>query len=424
MENKIQQLYQKIDSVKELKRWLKNQKSIVIYGAGDYGTRLVDYMFSIEESLKIEGIVVTKKEKHNEYRGINIWTANDFFIQFGQNPVIIAVSIGYQKDIIQLLRQFGQQYYCMTEELYMSIKRRLMDPRSYVSYQGIDFLCPGFGKCGTTSLYSALRCLKNIYLPEHKENHFLEWCDDMENAEELLIENFYDNIREGQKVGMIDPTYAWEAKKTRDCFGDRLKIVFLVRNPVDAAFSGFKMAARQGRGMLDLAYKKNGGVFSVEIFEEHFKKDKDRFRYIEWIQQFEKYYSREQLKVIFLEELISEPQVVINDVLAFIGVSERYECKQLPVSNKGGFVMADLEGYQLARQRLSETIKNWNMCLYGVRKENENTKEELEERYAHALKIYDVYLTKEQRKKTELYYNSSVRELEGWLNKNLSKIWF
>lgn len=139
--------------------------------------------------------------------------------------MIIAVSLIYQMDIEHIVLQYSDQYCCMTGELYHDIEKK-MDPRPAVPFQGIDFLCPGFGKCGTTSFYSALRKVDSIYLPEQKENHFLQWCDDVENAKEILAERFYDDIKEGQKVGMIDPTYAWEAQKTYDVLGVILKLFF------------------------------------------------------------------------------------------------------------------------------------------------------------------------------------------------------
>ncbi len=420
----MEQLDKHIYTVRELGRWLQKEEKVVIYGIGDYGKQIVDYLFFIGEEKKIEGIVVTEKRNEENYKGIKIQASDDFFVKHVECTVIIAVSAVYQSDIEHMVLQYSSQYCCMTGELYHDIEKK-MDPRPAVPFQGIDFLCPGFGKCGTTSLYSALRKVDSIYLPEQKENHFLQWCDDIENAKEILAERFYDDIKEGQKVGMIDPTYAWEAKKTYDALGGDIKIIFMVRNPVDAAFSGFKMAARQGRAELDAAYLKNGGKFSVEIFEEHFKKDKDRFMYIDWVRQFERYYTKENIKIIILEEFISSPQRIFDEVLEFIGIDGKYECEKLPLSNEGGYVMADLEGYQLAKLRLQENVADWNEQLrIGHRVRPAGTRVEIEEKYARASKLYNVKMSEKQRKNTEIYYNKSIRELETWMNKDLSLIWF
>ena len=49
---------------------------------------------------------------------------------------------------------------------------------------------------------------------------------------------------------------------------------------------------------------------------------------------------------------------------------------------------------------------------------------ELTQRYVQASRIYGVKMTKEQRRKAQMYYDSSVRELEVWLNKDLTQLWF
>ena len=368
-----------IDSAKELNKWIRMTDSLVIYGAGDYGKQMTDYLFFINEDQRIKKIVVTEKGNESEYRGKDIWSSDEFLNRDKECIVLIAVSSMYQKDIIRICQAYDSEYYCMTERLYYEIKSRLSDDRPVVPYKGIDFLCAGFGKCGTTSLFSALRGLNSIYLSDQKENHFLQWCESVDNAEQLLIDNFFDNIRAGQKVGMIDPTYAWEAKRTCEYLGNSIKIIFMVRNPADAAFSGFKMAARQGRAELDSAYKKNGGQFSVEIFENHFTRNKERFLYIDWIREFERYFGKEQLKIVFLEELIGKPRETLNNLLDFIGTSERYAYETLPLSNEGGFVMADLEGYQLARLRLKEIESSWNKDIKNLKK-IEKTKSEIEKR--------------------------------------------
>lgn len=422
----MEQENETVNSFMRLNKILEQQRQIVIYGAGDYGKKLMDYLFSTNEAHCIKGVVVTELGGESEYRGIAIHEAADYLDWQKDCFILVAVSLKYQKEIVHILRQYGNPFCCVSERLYVNISKRLTTTRAYVPYQGIDFLCPGFGKCGTTSLHRALNAMDSIYLSERKENHFLQWCDEVDDPEEVLIENFYDNIMEGQKVGMIDPTYAWDAERTYKYFGGKMKIIFLLRNPVDGAFSGFKMAARQGRAELEAAYQKNGGMFSAEIFEEHFKRDKGRFLFIDWIKQFEKFYPKEQLKIVILEELTAQPQAVMNDILDFIGTSERYKDEKMPLANEGGFVMADLEGYRLAKQRLAMQVADWNTFLYNAKKEHSdgNLKTELEERFARAPKIYNVIMPAELRKKTEMYYDNSVRELEEWLNRDLSQIWF
>ena len=421
------QFEKNIYSIKELGRIIHTGEGIAVYGVGDYGKKLIDYLIYIKENKRIKGIIVTDRVGlEPDYKGIAIEEASDFFAKDCECHVIIAVSGVYQEEIVKIVQRYDRQYRSMTHDLYSDMDKE-MNP-CFVPYQGIDFLCPGFGKCGTSSLYSALKTMDSIYLSEWKENHFFAWCDDVENPEEILIETFFDGIKKGQKVGMIEPSYAWEAKKTYELLGDEVKIIFVVRNPVDGAFSRFKMAARQGWEELDMAYQRHGGKFSVEIFEERLQRFADGYKYIDWIEQFEKYYTKKQIKVVFLEELIKRPQEILNSILDFIGVLERYEQEELPLINEGSFVMADVEGLKLGRLRRQKTrSSDRGLSLQEVRKrkyERKSERSEIQEKYNQATKIYGVKMTAELRKKAEAYLNSSVRRLEAWLNKDLSKIWF
>ena len=51
-------------------------------------------------------------------------------------------------------------------------------------------------------------------------------------------------------------------------------------------------------------------------------------------------------------------------------------------------------------------------------------KSEIEKRYEEAPKLYGVKMKAEQRRRIETYYNNSVRQLENWLKKDLTSIWF
>lgn len=426
-EGNMEQIEKYIFDIKDLNKYLQMKDSIVIYGAGDYGKKLIDYICSQQEEEKIMGIVVTEKEEtDSEYRGKKISEAGTFFTECGECFVIIATSLIYQDEIAKVVNQYGKQYCCITYELYLDLKNQL-DSRLVVPYSGVDFLCPGFPKCGTTSLYSALRRVDGIYLSQRKENHFFRWFESVKNPEEKLIKTYFNNIKKGQTVGLIDPTYIREAERIHDIFGNKMKILFLVRNPVDAVFSFFKMAVRLGQGDLERAYQKYG-KFCVEMFDEFFENNIDSYEYIYWIEQFEKYYTKEQIKIIFFEELIKAPQAVINDILHFIDVIDRYEYANLPIENEGNFVMADIEGYKLANLKHSEynRISRELLSLEDNRSRYEKQQEvlEIEKKYDRAEKIYGVKMTQEQRNKVKKRFNDSVRKLEAFVDRDISEIWF
>lgn len=424
----MEQIEKYIYSIEDLDKCLQSKDRIAIYGAGDYGKRLIDYIISIKKENRITGIIVTEKGDFNcEYKGIKIYEAASF-LEVQECFVIIAVSLDFQNDIVNVVKHYGKPYRYMMYEAYQDLGKKL-DARMPVPYNGIDFLLAGFVKCGTTSLHSALMKVDRIYLPEKKETQFFTWYDKVKNPKKELIDKFFDNIRAGQVVGMIEPTFAGEADRIYDFFGDKIKIIFLVRNPVDAIFSSFKMHNRNGVAELEEAYQ-SSGVFYIEMFDEYFdrvtNKGKYALEYIYWIEQFWRYYPKGQVKIVFFEELVKNPQMIINDILKFIGISDTYECLKLPLENEGNFVMADIEGYKLAKLRRDLYRENAFMGKENIQKRYEKQFEymEINKKYDQAEKIYDLKISKQQRLKAEAYFEESVRKLEAALNKELSQLWF
>ncbi len=422
-----------IFTLDSLNKHILSKEGIVIYGAGDYGRKLIDYIILQKEEKCIKGIVVTEQnEKCSDYRGIKICEAQPFLAEKNRYHVIIAVSTAYQKDIIEIVTKYRRQYCCITYDVYQDICKELEPDPKVVPYRNIDFLCVGFAKCGTTSLYSALKTLHKIYLSDRKETLFFRWYRGVKDPNKILAERYFNNIKQDQIVGMIEPTFFKYANEVYNFFGSNVKIIFLLKNPVDAIFSYFKMLCRDGDRGMDKAYLRKG-KFELEMFDEFFEKrgkenDASRMEYYYWIQQYAKYYSKKQMKIVFFEELLNSPQTVINDILDFLGISDRYEEEKLPLENEGNFVMANIEGHRIAQ--LSDDLGHANLP-FSLEQERRRIYEgkkveysELLSKYEQAAKIYGIKMTEEQRKKAEVYYAHSIRKLEIIVDKDLSTIWF
>lgn len=416
----------------ELEECFKAEKQVVLYGAGDYGKRIADYLFSVNKGKQIAGFVVTeKKETDNEYKGILIQEAEQ--LSHTGCFVIIAMSVPYQADAVKVVQKYGNRFCCMTHELYDEIGGELYpDTRKRMPYRGLDFMLAGFSKCGTTSLHRAMMQIEDIYLSKRKESAFFRWCDKVDKPMEKLAAGYFDNIREGQLVGMIEPDFSIHAEGIQRFFGRQLKLIFCVRNPVDAVYSRFKMNTRLGFLEMKEAYRQNGGAFSSGIFDLYFNQnERDTTfvklgKYADWIEQFLAYYSKGQIKIVLFEDMVKDPRGIMNDILAFLGSNCQYEQESLPKENEGNFVMADSKGLEIAGKRLDmywedkypdEMRKLSRDELYGEQVR-------LEILFNQAEKIYDVRMTGEQKQFLEKYYYDSVRRLEKIMDRDLSEIWF
>lgn len=410
----------------DLEHQIETQERIAVYGAGHFGKMLVDLIFSIGRQDKLERIIVTDTEGNDHsYRGISIEQASRS-LGAGKAFVIVAVSEVHRAEIETIVRGYDVPYCCLTAQFCQEMDRNSNgDDRKKAAYTHLDLLIPGFFKCGTTSVYQAFRTIDEIYLPGKKETLFFEWCDKVESPKDHLIRSFFDDIREGQQIGMIEPTFFREAERVHQIWGSDLKLIFLVRDPVDALFSQFKMCSRQGSDTLEEGYQRRGGVFSGEIFDE-WTGFESYFEYADWIEEYERYYPREQIKIVVFEELIQQPRKILDEVLRFIGVSARYQSDRLPWGNEGDHVMADIEGLRLMReyQRLAHEFHYHIGGDPEVRSEKYDAWRRIGNLAKGAAKIQGVTLTEGQRRKMQDHYRDSVRRLERIADRDLSKVWF
>lgn len=429
---KIKADRKKIFTTFGLNEIIDKEEKVIIYGAGVYGKRIADYIISVGKKNKIAAFWVTQKSDE-DYKGIKIVESGYGYLAESHTLIIIAVSQIYMSEIVEIVQQYKMRYCCVTDILNNEISGKLslaLTLQRIGTYERLDFLLAGFIKCGTTSLYQALTQVEDVYLSDfEKESLFFSWCDKVENPKEQLNRDFFSNIRKGQIVGAIEPSFATYAQYVRGFFGKRVKILFLVRNPVNALFSRFKMDSRTRGGVaIKESYQKFGGVYKNEVFQEYYKRGSaaTMFRYTDYIQQFLECWPSDQIKIVLFEEMIKNPRKIMNEILQFIGSSCEYMYEDLPRINEGNYVMADIDGLEIAIKR-GEMKYDYHFLKdpsERSKKEILNELAEIERQFEQAGKIYDLKLLREDRKALESYYNDSVRELEKIINRDLSEIWF
>lgn len=417
-----------------LDRCLRDEDGVVIYGIGMYGSAVVDYIIESGNKEKIRGIVVTNLEDApGEYKGIPVCEAGSYFRdrENGKFLVVVAVTVKIQESIVVLLENYGiKRWYCLTREAYLDLIRN-GDKRQRIPYQGVDFLVAGFAKCGTTSLQCVLRDIDSIFVPYEKETQFFWWFDKVENAEEKLIKRYFSDIREGQKiVGAVEPTFCSHADEIYQYFGPSVRIVLLMRNPTDAAFSLYKMENRAGSPIFEDMYQKYG-VYQEEMFENYFdnviKNETYQLHYDYWLKKFYERFSKEQVYVAFFEELINAPEREMSNILAFIGIEEKHAISSIPRANEGNFVMKNLDGYRVAKQ--IREIRYFTTHPFAEEEKSTGGGHDalrlmkLEREFGKADKL-NLKASKKEQDMLKQYFYTDVRNLENILNRDLSEIWF
>lgn len=118
----------------------------------------------------------------------------------------------------------------------------------------MNFFVVGAQKTGTTTLHKLLSQHQDISLPRIKETHYFSHTDREERGIEWYLSRF-KRENNNKLVGEIDPEYMYSPlapKKIRQATTAR-KFIFILRRPLERAFSQYLMTQRRGYEQLDFA---------------------------------------------------------------------------------------------------------------------------------------------------------------------------
>ena len=188
----------------------------------------------------------------------------------------------------------------------------------------IDFVCVGVQKAGTTTLHNILNQNPNLVLPERKETHFFS-DEQLFNKGIDTYSNFFKNLNSSKFVGEIDPEYSFSknaAQRIYEVFG-KIKIIIILRNPVERAYSHYLMTKR--RGLEDLHFEE-----AIENEKGRIKTEKDRMHlsyisrgmYLWQVDNYKTIFGSKNVKLIIFEDFIANKDKYIRDISDFIGLPD------------------------------------------------------------------------------------------------------
>lgn len=182
----------------------------------------------------------------------------------------------------------------------------------------------GAQKAGTTWLYENLRAHPDAFVCEPKELHFFDW-----NFHKSLAWYADFFAEAGRRVSVdISPGYSIISKR-RIGFIRRimpeLRIVFLMRNPIDRSWSQtiMNLVTATGRRFEEV---------SDQEISDHLKSARciRRSNYLDILEKWLTYFDRDQIYIGFYDDIISEPQVLLADIFEHIGISTSIDWDRLP----------------------------------------------------------------------------------------------
>ena len=197
----------------------------------------------------------------------------------------------------------------------------------------LDFIVAGAQKSGTTALHYFFKKHPQIALPDRQEMHFF---DDEEIFSqrpvdyELLHRHF--RVRAGLALinhrllaGEVTPSYLyWKPAMERiRNYNPQIKLIILLRNPVDRAFAHWNMQRFKDREPLDFldALKEEPRRIAQPLTVESRRfAYVDRGFYCEQLERVFKFFPREQVKIVKFEDFRDRKQGTLDEIFKFLGV--------------------------------------------------------------------------------------------------------
>lgn len=202
------------------------------------------------------------------------------------------------------------------------------------------FLIIGAARSGTTALYLYLKKHPDVFMSENKETNFFAFENeqlDCAGPGADYINNSTTHLRDYQAqfagvstesaIGEASPLYLYSEQAPGRIHKHLpgVKLIAILRNPVEQAFSHYLYARRQMLEPLDdfaAALKAQG-----ERKEARWQPLFQYSQFPKYHQQMERYYKvfpASQLKIFTYEEFEENPQSVLTDIFSFIGVDSGF----------------------------------------------------------------------------------------------------
>ena len=191
----------------------------------------------------------------------------------------------------------------------------------------LDFVIAGAQKSGTTALHYYLQKHPQITLGDQQELHFFDNDELFAGpVDDELLHRHFPPLNKGVIAGDCTPSYLYhEPAMERICnYNSQIKLIILLRNPVERAFAHWNMQRFKGRESL-------GFLEAVQAESDRMKEAStpvdrrriaylDRGRYSEQLERVFKFFPREQVKLIKFEDFRENNRHALNSIFDFLGV--------------------------------------------------------------------------------------------------------
>jgi hypothetical protein len=251
--------------------------------------------------------------------------------------------------------------------------------------KNLDFLVIGAQKAGTTSLFEYVRLHPGIHVPSEKEVSYFNLETRVARGWTWYLDWVFADAPEDRPWGTFSTFYMDAAEGREDTVPRRIretvpgaKLIAILRDPVERGISHHRMSVMkrlESRSLADAM----GELLEEEALAEARLRPTEANSYItrgeygRVLGNFLELFPREQLLVVFAEDLDRDPQHVLRAIFSFVGVDPEFVPPNLGeryrrAGEQRRIGPLDLHGWRqrLARQRRVRAA--WERLPAGVRR--------------------------------------------------------
>lgn len=224
------------------------------------------------------------------------------------------------------------------------------------------FLCIGAPKSGTTTLFDVLSQHPDIGVSSFKEPHFFDEDDNYEKGFEWYLQTYFAKSANQKIQAEFTPTYLSTAKacsRIFETFGNEVKLLTILRHPVERAYSHYLHRKRDG---LETDSFHRAMAIDYEVVTDN--DDASTKSHLIWpslygkhLERYLEIFERDNLRVyLFEDDFLLNRENMVKDICHFIGV-EDYEFE---TDIKSNYAQASRAGLSWVKQFVNgeSAIKN------------------------------------------------------------------
>jgi len=184
-------------------------------------------------------------------------------------------------------------------------------------------------KCGTSSMHSILSSREDVFIPG-SEVHFFTMGDLIQSGEQVKLDpdrtcfdlsdeeklewyrSFFEDADSDQLIGEDSTTYLSSRiapERVQNLLPD-VKLIFMLRNPVDRAHSHYRHLVNSGRATKTFEQTLIHGSSNIHL----------RSFYKPQLERYFSLFPRSQIKVVLFERFVEETQTVVDEVCSYLGL--------------------------------------------------------------------------------------------------------